>query len=308
MNDIVEEQDNAEFQLLLQARTGTYNLATSWQIVQVTMTVFVPVIFSLVALHWTWLRPYLACYTLAASSLDVTIIDRLLRSLVKRAALISEMFDTKLFQISWNAFVAGKPVPPEDILSASKYCRGSQMDNLKGWYPAAVKHAPLSVARLVCQRTNLSYDSRIRSRFSFLLMGVPIVYVVVMFPLALAQDLSFQDMVLNVVSPFAAVLLWSIRERYRQVDSIAANDALRGDVESAWLQLIASGSDPVAPDNEARSRQLQDGIFARRSQSPLTFPLVYRFMRSSSETAMNFGAESLLKQAGYGTPAPAGHG
>ncbi|ANL02195.1 hypothetical protein AMJ96_CH00604 [Rhizobium sp. N113] len=302
MNDIIEKQDTEEFQLLLQARTGTYKLATFWQVVQVIMTVVVPVIFSLVALHWTWLRPYLACYTLAASSIDVLIVDRIHRSFVKKAALFSEMFDTRLFQLPWNAFVAGKPVPPEDVLSASKYCPSGQMDKLIGWYPVVVQHVPLSVARLVCQRTNLSYDSRIRARFSFILMWVPVVYVVALFPLALAQDLSFQDMVLNVVSPFSAVLIWSVRERYRQLDAISANDALRADVESAWTQLIPDSENP-AEDSESRARQLQDGIFSRRSQSPLTFPLVYRFMRSSSEDVMNYGADRLLRQAGYTVPA-----
>ena len=282
----------------MQARTGTYGLATLGQVVQLTLTVIVPVIFSLTTLHFSVLRPYLACYSLIVSVVDVLVIDRFVRSLTKKAAIISEMFDTRLLKIEWNAFVVGKQLSHEEIKSSAWYCAEKQKPKLLGWYPNVICVAPLEVARLVCQRTNLSYDSKVRGFGSGLLLAVPVIYVVIMMALGVALNLSFDDLVLNVVSPSVTVLIWATRERFRQNDAITANDSLRTEVERVWEALTSNGKTRVK-DIEARTRQLQDGIFVRRSQNPLTLPCVYRLVRQRSEEVMNFGAKKLLADAGY---------
>lgn len=296
MSDIHLRQNDDHFQTLLSARSGIYRLATMWQITQITLTLVVPVVLSFASLHFAWLRPYVACYAVLVSILDILLIDRLIKRFIKQSALVSEMFDTDLFRVAWNAFVCGKRMPPEDIRDFSKYCSVASKANLIDWYPVAIAVAPHDVATLICQRTNLFYDGRVRGRSAWLLLAFPIIYVVVILTLALWWSLSFNDLVLTVVSPSAAVLIWSLRERFRQLDAIAAGESLGGEVEKSWQSLLEAGSEQSA---DSRIRQLQDSIFLRRSQNPLPLPFIYRFIRSGSEDAMNFGAENLLKDAGY---------
>jgi len=296
MSDIHLRQNEEHFQTLLSARSGIYRLATMWQITQIALTVVVPVVLSFMSLHFAWLRPYVACYALFVSILDILLIDRLIKRFIKQSALVSEMFDTDLFRVAWNAFVCGKRMQPEDIRDFSKYCSVASKAKLIDWYPAAIAAAPHDVATLICQRTNLFYDGRVRGRSAWLLLAFPIIYVVVILALALWWSLSFNDLVLTVVSPSAVVLIWSLRERFRQLDAIAAGESLRGEVEKSWQPLLEAGSEQSA---DSRIRQLQDGIFLRRSQNPLPLPFIYRFIRSGSEDAMNFGAENLIKDAGY---------
>jgi Zn-dependent protease with chaperone function len=298
LSDIHPRQNESHFQELLSARSGIYRLATIWQLTQLFLTMVAPVILSLVSLHFSWLRPYVACYALLASVLDILLIDRLTKKLIKQSALASEMFDTDLFKIPWNSFVCGKRLQPEEVRDFSKYCSTAQEPNLVDWYPVAIAAAPHEVATLICQRTNLFYDGRVRGRSAWLLLAFPIAYTIIILALALWWSLSFNDLVLTVVSPSAAVLIWSLRERFRQLDAIAAGESLRSEVENSWISLIKGGEERSA-ENLSRIRQLQDGIFLRRSQNPLPLPFIYRIIRSNAEDVMNYGAEKLLENAGY---------
>ncbi|MGO7339987.1 S-4TM family putative pore-forming effector [Rhizobium johnstonii] len=71
-----------------------------------------------------------------------------------------------------------------------------------------------------------------------MLLAFPIIYTVIILALTLWWSLSFNDLVLTVVSPSAAVLIWSLRERFRQLDAIEAGESLRNEVEKSWQSLI----------------------------------------------------------------------
>ena len=109
MNTIARDQDTPEFQQLLKARQRVYSDATRYQILQLVLTVALPVAG---AVSWrSRIRrpgPHVALYGLIATALDVTWMDRVQRRLLKVAAKISEEFDCRLLKMPWNSFVAGK--------------------------------------------------------------------------------------------------------------------------------------------------------------------------------------------------------
>ncbi len=297
MNDIVELQNSESSQRLMKARTGTYRIARNWQILQIFLSVILPITASFIALAYPWLRPYAAFAALTGTFLDVIFIDRQIRRKTKEAAVISEMFDCQVLHMPWNSFVAGKPRSHEDIVRFARWCKKSTEPELLDWYPVAVKSAPIEHARSICQRTNLFYDSRIRGRLASGLIIFLILYVLVLFALPVSQVLNFQDFLLSVVIPSSTVATWSLREYFRQCDAIVANDSLRTEVESQWHTLISQSASPE--EIEDKSRRLQDGIFNRRALSAMHLPLVYKILRSRTEEEMKLGAEKLLQDAGY---------
>ena len=88
-------------------------------------------------------------------------------------------------------------------------------------------------------------------------------------------------------------IFWAIRERFRQSDSAAANETLKGEAEKFLDAVRASGCDDAECDK--CSRELQDALFQRRMANPLVLPLVYRLMRNELEKQAQAGADDLLK-------------
>jgi hypothetical protein len=91
--------------------------------------------------------------------------------------------------MDWNTFLVGSRIDPEDVFADA--CRSSATrtsKRLMNWYPLAVKELPLHLARLVCQRTNLWYDSALRKRYRRVLLTGCVVLIAGGMGVSLAID------------------------------------------------------------------------------------------------------------------------
>ena len=291
MNTIARDQDTPEFQRLLKARQRVYSDATRYQILQMTLSVALPVVGAVVALANPEARPYVALYGLIATALDVMWVDRMQRRLLKVAAKISEEFDCALLKMPWNSFVAGKREDAEVIDAAARRWN-DDASSIAGWYTGIAPTARHPMARLVCQRMNLQYDASLRRKY-----GAYLIWSAGMFFIALIVGAVVKDLRLIEFAALAATLspaiFWAIREQFRQSDSAATNEILKGEAEKFLESVRTSGSDDAECDK--RSRELQDAIFQRRVANPLVLPLVYGVMRSELEQQALAGADALLK-------------
>jgi hypothetical protein len=284
----------------LRARQAVYASATRIQVMQLLVTVVFPVVAAIVGLHFQAVRPYVAAASVAASLLDTAVFDRTQRRLLERAAKIAEQFDVEILQMPWNAFVAGKRIDPEIIHeAASRWVGVEKIAKLRDWYPAAVGCAPLPLARIICQRTNLWYDSNLRQAYGTLIVWFAVVVAAGLIVAALALDLRFLELVTTAIVPASPVLIWAIRERFRQKDTAEAQERLKAEAESFWDR----AKEGVCGDDEcaARSREFQNSIYARRASSPLILPFIYSLRRGRMEVGMKVGAEAMLAEAGIGT-------
>lgn len=301
MNDIVARQNGERGQRLLRARQQTYARATRLQIIELVAVVMVPTVGAIVGLICPDpnLRAFIAAMSLLILVVDILVLDRWMRKLLKLAAQISEAFDCEVLQLPWNEFVAGAQPQPEDIHhAASRYPTDEKSDAaIRDWYPVAVSRAPIRIARLACQRTNLWYDAKLRGRYSSLLVGVPVAVTLAAIVGGSYAKLDFTGIVLTLLAPAAPVVMWSLRERNRQKDAADAQAATSGSADALLAKVKAS--DCTEDECAQRSREFQDAIFARRATNPLIFPLIYKLYRSQTEDEMNAGADERLKALGY---------
>lgn len=302
LNTIPARQNEPQFMQLLRARSETYRQATRLLIIQLIVTVAVPVVSAVIGLIFPHVRPYVATIAIAVTLIDIAVLDRTMKRKLKTAALICEEFDCKLLEIPWNRFAAGKRPEHETITSAERdWPHGD--DKLLNWYPAAVGLAPMHLARIVCQRTNLWYDAMLRERYGNLLLMTAVVIVIGLISAGLAANLPFADFVVTILAPCAPLLSWALRDAFKQRDVADAQKMARSEAEALWDMAISGG---CAENECARlSREFQNTIFQRRVANPLIFPFVYNRLRPGMEVDMNLGAESLLSQAGIIVPTPA---
>ena len=106
----------------------------------------------------------------------------------------------------------------------------------------------------------------------------------------------FIDVVTTILAPAAPVLIWALRENFRQRDVAEATQIVKSEAETLFESVKAGLCDEAAC--ALKSRELQDAIYRRRSTSPLIFPLIYRSQRTEMEVQMNAGAQALIKSLG----------
>jgi hypothetical protein len=173
LNQIPAVQNEEPQLKLLRARKRTYAIATCLIFVQLGLTLGIPIIGTVLAAFLPQLKAYVAAASLAIVIIDPLILDRQQKVLMKRAAKIGEKFDCVVLDLPWDQFTVGEDVDPEDIHMAAKAFAGRCDDSgLRSWYPEVVGEVPLHLARIICQRTNLRYDSRLRRSYGAILQVV----------------------------------------------------------------------------------------------------------------------------------------
>ncbi len=294
ISNAIPQRQNEESQLrLMRARQWTFKVATRFLTAQMLLTVAVPIVGSIWTLFVPALRPHLAALTLAILVLDTLYLDRRYKSLVKRAAKISEQFDCTVLELPWNNFVAGEKVEAEDTGAAARaWAKHENDDELVNWYPVAAGQMPISLGRILCQRTNLRYDSSLRQAFGSVILALVTLVLGGLVVAGLAEDLSLTAWVLTL-APATPLLSWAGREYYRQRDTIEQLDELKAKATSFGNEALAGRCSEA--DSLARSRAFQDAIYLRRATSPLVVPFLYRFKRQALEGEMEDAAADFLK-------------
>jgi SMODS-associating 4TM effector domain len=292
MNTIAKDQNSAPFQRLLKARQRIYSEATRFQITQLIATVLLPVTGAVLGTLYSPARPWVALYGLIVTVLDVLWIDRSQREKLKVAAKLGDQFDCAVLKMSWNVFAVGKTVDAETVDAASRKWSGKEAHVLD-WYAGIPERAPLHLARIVCQRTNLWYDSSLRRRYGKLLIVAVVIVLLGLIIGAAVRNLTVIDLV-SVAATISPAIIWAIREQFRQSDAAESIENLKGEAEKLLEQ--AKGGLCGDGECERRSREFQDAIYGRRVANPLILPLIYKFLRPEMEKRMEAGVNSLLEE------------
>ena len=294
MNTIPAKQNEDQNVALVRARRRLYSKAKTYQGAVVLATLLLPVL-SLALFHYVpSAKAYLAAWALLFGVCEVAIIDRWQKGLLKTAAKLQEEFDCDVLKIPRNTFLVGAYVDPEEVyrLSSDKLDQ-SQEKQLRDWYPVVVGKVPMHVARILCQRENLLYDTNVRKTYGRLLGVGMLLLVVVLIACSLAMQLKLDEFVLTVAAPAAPVINWAWREYFRQRDAIETLERLKSESEKLWKSAVEG----IAADEAAeRSRELQDGIYSHRVSSPLVFDFLYQLRRDGLEAQMNAGADRFVQE------------
>nr|USU32141.1 S-4TM family putative pore-forming effector [Methylobacterium sp. OTU13CASTA1] len=293
LNAIPELQNTEPLLRLLRARSQVYRVAVRFQTAQLAMTVVLPIVGATASLWLPDWRTTITVGVLILAAMDAFWVDRAMKRRLKDAAKISEQFDCELLDMRWNGFVAGNRVDPQVVGSAAlSWTKGDA--KLVNWYSRAVEQVDHDEARLICQRANLDYDGGLRRFYGkVLIYFLAFVFVSISTAFYLL-GLGRNEMLAGIVLPLAPLIVWSVREFFRQKDAAQGIEQVR-DAADALFDKILGGEVP-AGDFKARSREFQDAILLRRSQNPLIAPLMYRLLRKRMETNMGVATDEIIRR------------
>ncbi len=231
---------------------------------------------------------------IAALALCFVLIDLFLEngesSRRTKAAKIQEMFDCDVLEIPWNEIAAGKKVDAEDVRAASKKIKNLAAQKLDDWYPPETSKIDITIARIICQRANVSWDTKLRRFFAH---GYVIALVILIgISLKLNWDQKLSDFILNIspVIPLLKILIQQMVSQYRtagNTDNIKTQaDALIADAECSV--------DPL--ELTMRSRSLQDEIYRHRKSAQPIPDVVYWIFRNAFEDEMGYSASNKVAE------------
>jgi hypothetical protein len=303
-NGITTRQNSPENIRTLAAQRCLYSRAKRLATIQVFLAGLTPIVGAIAVALKPAADTWAAFAGIVVAFVDTIWLDPKQKGLRNLAASVQEHFDCKVLQLPWNGALAGRHPNPEDIHEAAEGHTSSSAAPLEDWYPYAVSALPLYQGRLVCQRTNCWWDSKLRQRYSNWIRGTVFVLSACVFALGLLNGMSLQKFVLAVMAPLLPAALWAAREWRRQSETALESDRQKEDSELLWSQVVSG--EVSEPEVLRRSRELQDAILVRRRGNAPVFDWVYRRLRSKQEDQMNVAAEVMANQVRH-SDGTAGH-
>ena len=289
MNKIPHDQNSEANLHLLAAQRELYGRAKHYAAFQLLVSFIAPTsaVFSLLP------KPWIALTGLAIAVLDALVLDAGQLRRREAAAKVQETFDTSVLDLPWNKLKVGPKPDPEDVHEAASISLRRTGDSaLRDWYPPKAAEVPSAVGRSICQRANVVWDSRLRTRYRAAVAWVVALTSAAVLVVSLAQKLTVETMTISVLAPLTPLLLWSIREWQRESRAMESLKRLDATVNEYVDDAVTGRAN--AEELDRRARLIQDEIYDRRRQNPLIFDWVYTLLRTRFEEHMAVGAETLV--------------
>lgn len=290
ITQLQNEQGNIE---LLAAQRELYSSAKRLYILQLCGNVLFPVIIAVTSLIYSEIVIYGAMYGIGFFAIDVFILFPAMVKRKTKAAKAQERFDCTVLGIANSPLEITDDITDKEIqINYDRHKRNaSDIETLQNWYPAEIGTLnDMSVARLICQRTNCWWDSKLRRRFIrliiFLLIAVPLIVIVI----GILKDFKRDEIILalSTLIPFAMFLN---RELFEQIEANKRLERLDSFIKQTLKDLKEN---TLKISLNSLSRDIQDEIFEHRSKSPLVLDAVYKWFRTMDNKEMEKMALALI--------------
>lgn len=215
------------------------------------------------------------------------------------AALAQELFDTWLFRIPWSTSIIDPRPADEDLRRCARRSTLGEA-RMATWYPdvSGIEH---EYGTLICQRENLSWDARLRSRWASVLSCGVAAWTVVGICVGLGADLSVRELLVRWFVPSMSALLLA-EQHARANRELSRERALLGTRVRGLLD--AADSAPLSDEDRQRlrteSRSIQDGIFRTRKRSERVPRWLYERFRTNDEADMRETAAETVGRLSLG--------
>ncbi|MGF7218820.1 hypothetical protein GGR92_004999 [Spirosoma lacussanchae] len=294
MNHIPIRQNEQKQLERLAAQRELYSAAKVYHGWQITLSVIAPIILSVAAIIWTATAPFAAAFGLLVLFFDLVVLEPAIKKKRAKAAKIQELFDCDVFELPASPLKTVDDITVEEVLTYYDAHRKipTNIEKIKDWYPVSIGSLPLGIGRLICQRSNCWWDSRLRERYSSYMRTAGIVVTVLIIVIGVIANLSVINIVLvaSILSPF---FQFCMKQYTEQREAAQRLNELANYAKCVWSS--AFNRDEIYAFENAR--RLQDEIFEHRSKSPVILDFFYNRLRDKDEDLMNRSAEIMIAEA-----------
>jgi hypothetical protein len=195
---------------------------------------------------------------------------------LRRATLLQEMFDVRVFQLPWNEVTAGEPLDPQEVSRLSQQCR-SPDDLFRDYYLVPSVPRPYDV--LGCQQQNLGWAARVRRRYAHVLLAAALIWSGAGLLVGWLGELSVPDLLLWWYLPSLGALLLAVDTYRAQRDAAAERERVLRLMNARLSGAVQLGISEAAGSLVVFAREVQDVIFKARTQRTRAPNLFFRRFR-----------------------------
>jgi len=182
---------------------------------------------------------------------------------IRSAATIQEQFDSTVFRLDWNEFLVGTKVSTEIVMNAKRKYKGD-LTELEDWY-GKLNDIPHVIGVLVCQRSNLVWDWRLRRYFSWSIIVSLLVLIGLDISIGYYTGITTKDLILALILPSLPAIIIGVRESKEHFEIANAKEALEGRLS----KLLDGAIDQHDQVDNTQLRQIQDKIYDLRKKAAL---------------------------------------
>lgn len=276
---------------LLAAQRYLYSQAKRFHLWRLGTAILLAALAPVLVFAWPDSRVIMAFLGAVGALLGKLVLQREEVRRTRQAANIQEQFDVAVFGLPWNRIRVGPKLTPELISAADRDFKGDR-SQLKDWYVTSDQLSE-DQAVLLCQRSNLVWDWRMRRQFAALIAVILIALGVLDLAIALITDMSLLDFLLALLFPTLPAFLqgtelvrghWEIAEDKEGLEKVVCN---------MWEESLAEPSSVTLSD----CRCIQDRIYELRCKSPLVPDQWYGLLRKWYQIDMAAAVSSMVAQA-----------
>ena len=287
MNKIIEkENEDPQLEVLFSQRY-LYSDAKKYFTIRSSIALGFALLGPLIGSQGNTLSSYFGFFALIYLLLDNFSLEKLENGKKETAAKLQELFDTKVFDLPWNNFIAG-PKPDLEIVGKillENPVRDYSELKLVNWYPERVKEVDLELGRFLCQRENVWWESDLRKKYLYVLIGAALAILVVIFTLAITLDLTIANLILWIIMPLLPLGEMVIKQVKLHEDSSKCVKELKDKLDNLIEDLI---NKKKIENLESVARICQDEIFRHRKKSPMVYDWIYNLFLSKQEEQMQY--------------------
>lgn len=295
MNDISTKQNEVKQLQRLSAMRELYSSAKNYQGWQIILVVVMPIILVALSIIKPDIASYSAVYGVLIAIIDLTFFEESVKTRKNKAAKVQELFDCDVLELGCSPFKTCDEITVEEILfhydAHSKVA--SNVEKIKDWYSGIDTQLPLSIARLICQRSNIRWDSNLRVRYVIGIRYFLFFAALILLFYGFLNTLKLIDLAL-LGSSLLPIFLFCIKQKSDQLDAVNRLNSFNSVITNLWNSIL----DGMVNDERLKesSRRLQDEIFEHRSKTPLIFDFIYDWFRTKDEDIMRRSNESLVDE------------
>lgn len=294
MNGIADRQNIPAALDLLRASSYAYGLSRKYSTAQ-TCLAALAAIGGVVCTFWmNDYREWSGLFALVVLILDLVVLETQKERCQVEGAKIQEQFDAQVLELPLNQFkVRSEPSPELLQRYATRYGSGEAvMQPLQNWYPAVASQVPIEFGRLICQRSNMQWDSSLRTYVANGYFAVAGTLMVSAVAYGLIAKWEVGDLLLSALLPLFPAFQNLIREGWKHRSSAIISNECQILLEAIWRQCLRR--ELSKPEAIEVSRRLQDELYDRRRSAPPVPGWIYGFFRNGLEAEMHHAARALV--------------
>ncbi|MBU1630176.1 hypothetical protein KKD88_03820 [Patescibacteria group bacterium] len=303
MNSINELQNRDSALQKLATQRCLYSEAKKIFYVRTFFAIAVAIALPYASEAYPSLKNWLTAIAIAYLLLDIFLLENVESEKRLTGAKVQEVFDTETLDIKWNGIVAEEKPDQEIVGRCLLKVSKKGFEAFRDWYPTDISQLPANVAKTLCQRANVWWDSNLRLWYARLLLLILI--LLSCFVLWTNKDKTVASAIIFFAS--FAPLFKLLVEQYNSHRKAAKRvDALKRQLNQILEDVLANNRSAV---EESTTRSIQDEIFRHRSNVTPIPDLFYALLKKKYEHLMGFNAQEyvnayLSRSGGTGGSSP----